>query len=124
MMNEGKNGRTVLNAGIQMAAAGSITSQENTESCMLFLQWDKRWGYVPYGQSNIGISECGPACLSMVLYGLTRDKNLTPDALAGQAMNGGSILKGLVVYDRNTASIWRSCFSGKCMGSKYDGTAP
>lgn len=94
MMNEGKNGRTVLNAGIQMTAAGSITSQERTESCMLFLQWDKRWGYVPYGQSNIGISGFGPACLSMVLCGLTRDKNLTPDALVGQAMNGGFYIEG------------------------------
>lgn len=31
----------------------------------LFLQWDKRWGYVSFGDSIIGLSGCGPTCLSM-----------------------------------------------------------
>lgn len=75
-------------------AAGGITSKESKEECPLFLQWDKRWGYVPYGQSNIGISGCGPTCLSMVLYSLTRDEKLTPDALAKEAMDGGYYVAG------------------------------
>jgi hypothetical protein len=28
----------------------------------LFLQWDKRWGYVSFGDSIIGLSGCGPTC--------------------------------------------------------------
>lgn len=73
---------------------GGITLSESRRDVPLFIQWDKRWGYVPYGQSNIGISGCGPTCLSMVLYSLTRDKSLTPDFLAGRAMEEGYYVEG------------------------------
>ncbi len=74
--------------------SGGITLSESRREVPLFIQWDKRWGYVPYGQSNIGISGCGPTCLSMVLYSLTRDKSLTPDLLAGRAMEEGYYVEG------------------------------
>ena len=74
--------------------SGGITLSESRRAVPLFIQWDKRWGYVPYGQSNIGISGCGPTCLSMVLYSITRDKNLTPDLLAGRAMEEGYYVEG------------------------------
>lgn len=67
---------------------------EKQEETPLFLQWDSRWGYVPYGQSNIGISGCGPTCLSMVLFSLTRNESLTPDFLAGRAMEEGYYVEG------------------------------
>ena len=74
--------------------SGGITLSESRRAVPLFIQWDKRWGYVPYGQSNIGISGCGPTCLSMVLYSITRDKSLTPDLLAGRAMEEGYYVEG------------------------------
>lgn len=75
-------------------ATGGLTEEEQKEDCPLLIQWDKRWGYAPYGQSNIGISGCGPTCLSMVLYSLTRDASLTPDAMAELAMNEEYYVKG------------------------------
>lgn len=43
----------------------------------------------------MGISGCGPTCLSMVLYSLTGDKNLTPDMLAQRAMEDGYYVEGV-----------------------------
>ena len=74
---------------------GGISFKERLERTPLFLQWDKRWGYVPYGQSDIGISGCGPTCLSMVLYSFTRNRDLTPDVLAGRAMDEGYYVDGI-----------------------------
>lgn len=48
----------------------------------LFLQWDKRWGYVSFGDSIIGLSGCGPTCLSMAYVYFTRDLNGTPREMA------------------------------------------
>ena len=40
-------------------------SGELTGGIPLFLQWDTRWGYVPYGDGWIGNNGCGPTSLSM-----------------------------------------------------------
>lgn len=73
---------------------GGLTEAEKEEVCPLFMQWDSRWGYVEYGNYNIGISGCGPTCLSMVLYSFTRDEALTPDHLAKMAMERGYYVSG------------------------------
>ncbi len=70
-------------------AQGGISDEEKAAEHPLFLQWDARWGYVPYGDDNIGLSGCGPACLSMVIFSLTRNENATPDAIAGYSMDMG-----------------------------------
>lgn len=59
-----------------------LTKAEQKEDYPLFLQWDKRWGYASYGGSSIGISGCGPTCLSMVIYGLRDNVMATPDKVA------------------------------------------
>ena len=69
--------------------SGGLRLMEKQQDTPLFLQWDSRWGYVPYGHSNVGISGCGPTCLSMVLFSMTRDETLTPDVLAARAMSDG-----------------------------------
>lgn len=77
------------------AAVGRLTDSEKKQDFPLLLQWDPRWGYVPYGKdSNIGLSGCGPTCLSMVLYYLTGDETLTPDKIAEYAMNNGYYVEG------------------------------
>lgn len=73
----------------EKVAVGGLTSEEKSEDCPLLIQWDSRWGYASYGNNNIGISGCGPTCLSMVIYGLKRDESATPDVLAEAAMRGG-----------------------------------
>ena len=37
----------------------------------LFMQWDPRWGYINYGSDVVGITGCGPVCLSMAGYYVT-----------------------------------------------------
>lgn len=44
----------------------------------LFIQWDDRWGYMPFIESIMGISGCGPTALSMVYVGLTGDLSMDP----------------------------------------------
>lgn len=76
------------------SVTGGINETEASQSFPLFLQWDTRWGYVPYGGLNIGMSGCGPTCLSMVIFALTGDTSATPDALAAYSMKNGYYMEG------------------------------
>ena len=65
--------------------SGSVTQEEldSAENGIpRFQQWDSRWGYLTYGNDNIGINGCGPTCLSMVAAGLLKDTFKSPDAVA------------------------------------------
>lgn len=73
---------------------GGITASEKEQEFPLFLQWDPRWGYVPYGDSCIGLAGCGPTCLSMVLFCLTRDETLTPNRICAYSMENGYYVEG------------------------------
>ncbi|MFQ9985977.1 MAG: C39 family peptidase [Lachnospiraceae bacterium] len=57
----------------------------------LFLQWDERWGYAPYGGGMIGLDGCGPTCLSMVLVGLTQDLDMNPKRVAQFSSENGYV---------------------------------
>ncbi|MCM1189390.1 MAG: C39 family peptidase [bacterium] len=77
-------------------AAAFLTESEKKKSFPLFLQWDPRWGYKEYGDgSMIAISGCGPTCVSMALYYLTRDESLTPDVIADYSMENGYYVPGV-----------------------------
>lgn len=81
-------------------ATGGLTDEEKKQEYPLFLQWDPRWGYAEYGDnSNIGLSGCGPTCLSMMLYYLTKDETLTPDKIAAYSLDNGYYLAG-------TGTLW------------------
>lgn len=71
-----------------------LTKSEKKEDYPLFIQWDKRWGYASYGTSSIGISGCGPTCLSMVIYGLTENELATPDKVARYSEEQGYYIEG------------------------------
>ena len=58
----------------------------------LLLQWDTRWGYGKYGDSNVAISGCAPTALSMVIAGLTGKNDITPFDIAKYAENKGYYL--------------------------------
>lgn len=80
--------------------ANGLTDFEKEQEYPLLLQWDPRWGYESYGEDNyIGLAGCGPTCLSMVLYYLTRDETITPDRIAAYAMENG-------YYVRGTGTAW------------------
>ena len=76
------------------SVTGGFTNEEINADDPLLLQWDKRWGYAPYGDSNIAVNGCGPVCLSMVNVSLTGDSEATPDALAKDSDQGGFFYKG------------------------------
>ena len=71
-----------------------LTKSEKKEDYPQFIQWDKRWGYASYGTSSIGISGCGPTCLSMVIYGLTENELATPDKVARYSEEQGYYIEG------------------------------
>lgn len=59
-----------------------LTKEELVQDVPLLIQWDKRWGYIPYGDDNIALSGCAPTCLSMVSVALTGDDSVTPAIVA------------------------------------------
>lgn len=76
-------------------SGGGITGREKEQEYPLFLQWDPRWGYMPYGQySNVGLAGCGPTCLSMVMYYLLENEELTPDVIAAYSEDNGYYVWG------------------------------
>ena len=64
-------------------------------------QWDMRWGYKIYGSGPMGLTGCGPTCLSMVAIYLTGNTDLTPAWMADYAMNNG-----YYDYEDNSGSYW------------------
>lgn len=72
-----------------------ITEEVVQGKIPLFIQWDKRWGYIPYGNSIVGISGCGPVCLSMVLMGLTGDTRYDPAWIASYSEINGYWVEGV-----------------------------
>lgn len=71
-----------------------MSEYENESDMPLFIQWDKRWGYIEYGSSIAGITACGPVSLSMVAYYLTGDKNMSPDKIIQFAKDNGYCVPG------------------------------
>jgi len=71
-----------------------LSEFENSESVPLFIQWDQRWGYIPYGADVAAITACGPVCLSMVAYHLTGDENMSPDKMIQFAIDEGYCVPG------------------------------
>lgn len=68
-------------------------------------QWDERWGFYPYGSSVIGLTGCGPTCLSMAIASLAdaavSDSSaedtieiVSPDVLAAFAEENGYYMDG------------------------------
>lgn len=55
----------------------------------LFLQWDRRWGWMEYGGSPAALTGCGPLCLSMAAFYLTGDEAYSPDKMLEFASDNG-----------------------------------
>ena len=60
----------------------------------LMMQWDTRWGYIEYGSDVVGITGCGPLCLSMAGYYLTGDNKFSPDKVVEFALENGYNVSG------------------------------
>ncbi len=66
----------------------------NSTEVPLFLQWDERWGYSEYGDTIMGLSGCGPTCLSMVCMYLLDDIQYSPRYIADFAQQHGYCVPG------------------------------
>lgn len=80
---------------VEPVGHGGLTAAEKKAAHPLFVQWDKRWGYSPYGESCMAISACGPTALAMVGYGLTRNEQIDPFNVAQYAMQSGYYVNGV-----------------------------
>ncbi len=74
--------------------SSTLTAAEKTQKIPHLLQWDKRWGYMSYGDDNMALSGCAPTCLSMVIIGLTGETQITPDAVGKYAMDNSYYVFG------------------------------
>lgn len=66
----------------------------NSDEVPLLLQWDKRWGYNMYAGELMGLSGCGPTCLSMVSIHLLNDPSISPEYVANFAEDNGYCMLG------------------------------
>lgn len=71
----------------------------------LLMQWDKRWGYDSYGDSNIGLSGCGPVCLNMAYLYFTGDTQMNPREMAQFAYNSGYYTSAGTSWDLWTEGV-------------------
>ena len=85
-----KKGKTTQPDMTQYLDAGEVP---------LLLQWDEQWGYAPYGSSVVGITGCGPTCLSMVCLYLLRDTKYDPAYIADFSEDHG-------YYEPGYGSSW------------------
>lgn len=75
---------------------GHFTDEEQPEDFPLLLQWDIRWGYMPYGTNGtVGSSGCGPTCLSMAVFYLTGNRECTPDVITQYSLDEGHYIEGV-----------------------------
>jgi len=66
-----------------------LSEHKNSKSVPLLMQWDERWGYNNYSGELMGISGCGPTCLSMVCIYLLKDAKYSPQYVADFAERKG-----------------------------------
>ena len=76
-----------------------FSKYKKTTEVPLFMQWDQRWGYYTYAGDCMGITGCGPTCLSMVAVYVTGNIKYTPKMIADFAMENG-------YADEENGSAW------------------
>lgn len=76
-----------------------LSQYKDVQQVPLFLQWDPRWGYLTYGSDMAAITGCGPVCLAMTGYYLTKDEAFSPDAMFTFAQDNG-------YYSPGNGSSW------------------
>lgn len=73
-----------------------LSHYKHSEDVPLFLQWDIRWGFEEYAGECAAASACGPLCLSMVGYHLTKDESrFSPDKVIEFSKDKGYGIRGI-----------------------------
>lgn len=71
-----------------------LSEHANSEVMPLFMQWDQRWGYHQYSGNVMGLTGCGPTCLSMVNAYLSGDVSKNPKWMADFSTENGYAAEG------------------------------
>lgn len=92
----------VLNYPLKKDASPEIDLSEciDTDDVPLLFQWDQRWGYDRYAGELMGLSGCGPTCLSMVCLYLLDDPIYTPQYVAEFSKENGYSVDEMAVLGR------------------------
>ena len=77
----------------------NLRKEASASKVPLLLQWDERWGYETYGSGIIGLTGCGPTCLSMVALYLTGNAEFSPDVIAKWSEEHG-------YYSNGSGTAW------------------
>jgi len=89
----------VLNYPFRKDVAVEAFAPDCSEGVPLLMQWDKRWGYLKYGSDVVGITGCGPVCLSMAGYYVTGSDDFSPEKMVAFARKNG-------YYSAGNGSSW------------------
>lgn len=86
----------VLNYPLKKDAIYEIDLSEykDTAAVPQLFQWDERWGYSAYGSTVMGLSGCGPTCLSMVSIYLLNNTAYHPRYIADFSEKNGYCVPG------------------------------
>lgn len=71
-----------------------LEEYRDTNAVPLLMQWDERWGYTSYAGNWMGLSGCGPTCLSMVTIYLKNDPQYDPLYMAEFSRENGYSVPG------------------------------
>lgn len=71
-----------------------LDEYQNADTVPLLLQWDERWGYTQYAGGPMGLTGCGPTCLSMVSIYLLHDTSYDPRYIAQFSIENGYSVPG------------------------------
>lgn len=88
--------RFVLNYPLQKGTSQKtdLSGLVGTGKVPKLYQWDARWGYTQYGDKEMGLTGCGPTCLSMVCLYLLEDAKFTPRYVADFAQENDYYTNG------------------------------
>lgn len=71
-----------------------LSDQLGTGEVPTLYQWDERWGYSMYGNKEMGLTACGPTCLSMICLYYFQDAKYTPRYIADWALENKYYING------------------------------
>lgn len=97
----------VLNYPLKKKETFSIDLSEyrGCKKVPLLMQWDERWGYTNYGDNVMGLTGCGPTCLSMVCIYVLGDTKYDPAYVAKFSEENGYYVSG-------SGSAWKLISKG------------
>ncbi|MBQ3550244.1 MAG: C39 family peptidase [Clostridia bacterium] len=94
-----------------------ISSYLKEDTFPYFKQWDTQWGYKKYGSGVMGLTGCGPTCLSMAAVYLLKDDKFDPAFVADMSLNNGYCVDG-------SGSSWKLISEGSAKIGLYSEEIP